>query len=55
MARKTIFEECDILVVGGGMAGKPLPMLSIQDAVNENLIEPIFIGHEVEIQKCAED
>ena len=26
-------------------AGKPLPMLSIQDAVNENLIEPIFIGH----------
>ena len=31
-------------------AGKPLPMLSIQDAVNENLIEPIFIGHEVEIQ-----
>ena len=36
-------------------AGKPLPMLSIQDAVNENLIEPIFIGHDVEIQKCAED
>ena len=30
-------------------------MLSIQDAVNENLIEPVFIGHEVEIQKCAED
>ena len=36
-------------------AGKPLPMLSIQDAVNENLIEPIFIGHDVEIKKCAED
>ena len=36
-------------------AGKPLPMLSVQDAVNENLIEPVFIGHEVEIQKCAED
>ena len=36
-------------------AGKPLPMLSVQDAVNENLIEPIFIGHEVEIQKCAEE
>ena len=36
-------------------AGKPLPMLSVQDAVNEGLIEPIFIGHEVEIQKCAED
>ena len=28
-------------------AGKPLPMLSVQDAVNENLIEPVFIGHEV--------
>ena len=25
-------------------AGKPLPMLSVHDAVNENLIEPIFIG-----------
>ena len=36
-------------------AGKPLPMLSIQDAVNENLIEPIFIGNEKEILKCAED
>ena len=36
-------------------AGKPLPMLSIQDAVNENLIEPIFIGDEKEIQKCAND
>ena len=30
-------------------AGKPLPMLSVQDAVNENLIEPIFIGDEKEI------
>ena len=36
-------------------AGKPLPMLSIQDAVNENLVEPIFIGNKEEIQKCAED
>jgi len=36
-------------------AGKPLPMLSVQDAVNENLIEPIFIGDEKEILKCAED
>ena len=36
-------------------AGKPLPMLSIQDAVNENLIEPIFIGDKKEILKCAED
>ena len=36
-------------------AGKPLPMLSVQDAVNENLIEPIFIGDEKEIKKCADD
>ena len=36
-------------------AGKPLPMLSVQDAVNENLIEPIFIGNKKEILKCAED
>ena len=36
-------------------AGKPLPMLSVQSAVNENLIEPIFIGDEKEILKCAED
>ena len=25
-------------------AGKPLPMLAVLDAVNEKLIEPIFIG-----------
>ncbi len=36
-------------------AGKPLPMISIQDAVSENLIDPIFIGDEKEIQKCAGD
>jgi len=36
-------------------AGKPLPMLSVQDAVNENLIEPIFIGDKKEIIRCAED
>ena len=36
-------------------AGKPLPMLSVQDAVNENLIEPIFIGDKKEINKCAQD
>ena len=36
-------------------AGKPLPMLSVQDAVNENLIEPIFIGNKDEIYKCAQD
>ena len=36
-------------------AGKPLPMLSVQDSVNENLIEPIFIGNKHEILKCAEN
>jgi len=36
-------------------AGKPLPMISVHDAVNENLIEPIFIGHKEDILKCAED
>ena len=36
-------------------AGKPLPMLSVQDAVTENLIEPIFIGNKEEILKCAND
>ena len=36
-------------------AGMPLPMLSVLDAVKENLIEPIFIGDKKEIQKCAED
>ncbi len=36
-------------------AGKPLPMISVHDAVNENLIEPIFIGHQQDILKCAED
>ena len=35
-------------------AGLPLPMLSIQDAVRENLITPIFIGDKKEIIKCAE-
>ncbi len=36
-------------------AGLPLPMLSVQDAVNENLITPIFIGDKNKILKCAED
>jgi len=36
-------------------AGKPLAMLSVQDAVKENLIDPVFIGDKKEIQKCAED
>ena len=35
-------------------AGLPLPMLSVQDAVNEDLITPIFIGNKKEILKCAE-
>ncbi len=35
-------------------AGLPLPMLSVQDAVKENLIKPIFIGDKKEIIKCAE-
>ncbi len=34
-------------------AGKPLPMISVQDAVKENLIEPIFIGNKKEILNCA--
>ena len=36
-------------------AGKPLPMLSVMDAVNEDLIIPIFIGDKDEIQKCADN
>ena len=34
-------------------AGKTLPMISTQDAVKENLIEPIFIGDKKEILSCA--
>ena len=36
-------------------AGKPLPMLSVMDAINEDLIVPIFIGDKKEIEKCAYD
>ena len=36
-------------------AGKTLPMLSVMDAVKENLIEPVFIGDEIEIKKTAND
>ena len=36
-------------------AGKPLPMISVHDAVNEKLIEPIFIGNKEDILQCAED
>ena len=36
-------------------AGKKLPMLSVMDAVKENLIIPVFIGDQNEIKKCADD
>jgi len=36
-------------------AGKTLPMLSVIDAVKENLIVPIFIGNKDEIKKCADE
>ena len=36
-------------------AGKPLPMLSVMDAVNENLITPVLIGDKKEIENCASD
>ena len=36
-------------------AGKPHSMQSVQDAVKENLIEPIFICDEKEFNKCAQD
>ena len=36
-------------------AGKALPMLSIMDAVKEELIIPTFIGNKKEIEKCAND
>tara|TARA_Y100000590_G_scaffold355013_1_gene408579 strand:+ start:623 stop:1534 length:912 start_codon:yes stop_codon:yes gene_type:complete len=43
------------VAVGIVNAGKPLPMLSVMDAVNENLIIPTFIGNKDEIKKCADD
>ena len=36
-------------------AGKPLPMISVQDAVKENLIVPIFNGDKKEILNCADE
>ena len=36
-------------------AGKSITMMSVMDAVNENLISPIFIGDKKEIKKCAID
>jgi phosphate acetyltransferase len=41
--------------VGIVNAGKPLPMHSVMDAVNENLVIPVFIGDKNEIEKCADD
>ncbi len=43
------------VVAGIVNAGKPLPMLSVMDAVKEDLIIPIFIGDKEEIQKCADN
>ena len=43
------------VIAGIVNAGKPLPMISAMDAVNENLIVPIFIGDKNEIEKCAND
>ena len=34
-------------------AGKSITMMSVMDAVNENLITPTFIGDKEEIEKCA--
>ena len=34
-------------------AGKSITMMSVMDAVNENLITPTFIGNKGEIEKCA--
>ena len=34
-------------------AGKSITMMSVMDAVHENLINPIFIGNKEEIEKCA--
>ena len=36
-------------------AGKSITMMSVMDAVNENLITPTFIGNKEEIEKCALD
>ena len=41
--------------VGIVNAGKPLPMLSVMDAVKEDLIIPTLIGDKEEIEKCASD
>ena len=43
------------VTVGIVNAGKPLPMLSVMDAVNKNLIIPVLIGDKEKIEKCASD
>ena len=43
------------VTVGIVNAGKPLPMHSVMDAVNENLVIPVFIGDKNEIKKCADN
>jgi len=43
------------VIAGIVNAGKPLPMLSVMDAVKEDLILPVFIGDKTEIEKCAND
>ncbi|MDC0142596.1 bifunctional enoyl-CoA hydratase/phosphate acetyltransferase [Candidatus Pelagibacter sp.] len=43
------------VTVGIVNAGKPLPMLSVMDAVNKNLIIPVLIGDKEEIEKCASE
>ena len=43
------------VVAGIVNAGKPLPMLSVVDAVNEDLIIPTFIGDQKAIEDCAAD
>ena len=42
------------IVAGIVNAGNYLAMVSVMDAVSENLIKPIFIGDKDEINKCAE-
>tara|TARA_Y100001935_G_scaffold255626_1_gene270147 strand:- start:888 stop:1799 length:912 start_codon:yes stop_codon:yes gene_type:complete len=49
----TIADKKEVVKAGIVNAGKPLPMESVLEAVNKNLIEPIFIGNKTEILKCA--
>ena len=49
-----VAKKKNIVAAGIVNAGKPLPMHSSMEAVNENLITPIFIGDKNEIKKNAE-